>query len=102
MSITSYSGNGGSLPLAGVATKTPEMEMVRNELEKAVSALFNEIDTLEAQLQPVLLPDTPSPNKLSEIKDVMHSQSVAHLISILSRVNDINRRVEAIKERLEV
>src|SRR5687767_11910245 len=86
----------------GVATKTPEFEILRTELDKAVEALYYEIEGLEARLETVLLPNAPIPNNLNEKSVEPHSQSVIHLRMILSKIGDAHRRIGNIKQRLEV
>ena len=85
-----------------VATKAPELEIVRAELDKAIEAVYHEVEGLEARLQVVLLPDMPSVNKMQGETSEPHSQLVIHLRSMILKVSDIYRRVESIKSRLEL
>ena len=88
-------------PQVKTPVKTPELELVRDELEKAVDELVMQVGGLEARLQTVLLPEVSS-NPVVEGKDAMHSQVVAQLRVILEKLYGISRNVEQIKSRLEI
>jgi len=90
--------------VAAMPNKVPELEIVRNELDKALAELSEQVRGLEARLMPILAPEKlGSNNVIAETKEAAtHSQTVSHLRSMVERVSGVIRCVSSIQDRLEV
>lgn len=97
-----YIGNGSRYDTATIATKTPEIEMALNELEKEISRMEDEVAGLDARLASVILPDAPRLDSNDTVSQAMHSEMFLHINTLRVRMVDLNVKLSNIKQRLEL
>lgn len=84
------------------ASKTPVVDLLLDEQEKAVEALFNEIQGLELRLESVLT--EPRPTNVSAVakERETHGRLASKLIDFNVRVGLLVDKIKDIKARLEI
>ena len=93
-------------PVVGTPTanKVPQVEILNNEMEKALDQLLEDVLGLSARLANVCVEPRPVNKNYEEVKipAEVHSQLVASMRVHISKISEIRNIIVDVKERLEI